>query len=291
VKILAKFNLILIVLFGAGMYLVTRMAYNFLEQNARAEVLHQAQMMVESAGATREYTEKEIEPLLVDHPRFSEEFLPQIIPFYAATQIFNRLRKDYPDYNYKEAALNPSNPRDRAVEWEADVIEHFRNSPSQKELIGERDTPTGRALYLAHAISANDDCLGCHGAVDKVMPTMVKTYGSVNGYGWKPGEVIGAQIVSVPMTVPLRIADTAFRRLIIFLSVVFVATLVAIDLALYAIVIRPVRGLSAMAERISRGELNLQELPVRGNDEIAGVTRSFNRMYVSMAKAMKMLKG
>jgi protein-histidine pros-kinase len=47
VKILAKFNLILIVLFGAGMYVVARMAYGFLEQNARAEVLHQAQMMVE----------------------------------------------------------------------------------------------------------------------------------------------------------------------------------------------------------------------------------------------------
>jgi len=291
VKILAKFNLILIVLFGAGMYGVSRLAYNFLEQNARSQVLQQAQLMVESAGATREYTEKEIEPLLVDHPRFSTEFLPQIIPFYSATQIFNRLRKDYPDYNYKEAALNPSNPRDRAVEWEADLINYFRNHAGEKELVGERETPTGRSLYLAHAISANDDCLGCHGEVDKAMPTVVKTYGSVNGYGWKPGEVIGAQIVSVPMTVPLHIADQAFHRLMIFLSAIFVGTLLAIDLALYAIVIRPVRSLAAMADRISRGQLDLQELPVKGNDEIAGVTRSFNRMYVSMAKAMKMLKG
>ena len=290
-KILAKFNLILIVLFGAGMYVVSRLAYSFLEQNARSEVLHQAQMMVESAGATREYTESEIEPLLVDHPRFSQEFLPQIIPFYAATQIFTRLRKDYPDYTYKEATLNPSNPRDRAVEWEVDLINYFRNHPGEKELMGERDTPTGRALYLAHAIKANDDCLGCHGSVDKVMPTMVTTYGNVNGYGWKPGEVVAAQIVSVPMAVPLKIADSAFRRLLIFLAVVFVTTIVAIDLALYAIVIRPVRGLSAMADRISRGDMNLQELPVKGSDEIAAVTRSFNRMYVSMAKAMKMLKG
>jgi len=95
----------------------------------------------------------------------------------------------------------------------------------------------------------------------------------------------------VPMAVPLKIADSAFRRLLIFLAVVFVTTIVAIDLALYAIVIRPVRGLSAMADRISRGDMNLQELPVKGSDEIAAVTRSFNRMYVSMAKAMKMLKG
>jgi hypothetical protein len=55
---------------------------------------------------------------------------------------------------YKEAALNPTNPRDRAVDWEADIINTFRNHPgAAKELVGERDTPTGRSLYLARPIA------------------------------------------------------------------------------------------------------------------------------------------
>ena len=29
---------------------------------------------------------------------------------------------------------------------------------------------------------------------------MIALYGSQNGFGWKPGEIIGAQIVSVPMS-------------------------------------------------------------------------------------------
>ena len=290
-KLLLKFNLILVLLFGSGMLLISRLAYNFLMQNARDHVLQQAQLMAQSAQAMRDYTSDELEPLLEDSTDASEKFLPQTIPNYAANTIFKGLRKRYPDYTYREAALNPINLEYRAVDWEADVINHFRNHPGEKELIGERDTPTGRSLYLAHPIAAEDLCLGCHGLVDQAMPMVVKTYGSVNGFGWKDKEIIGAQIVSIPMTVPIRIADGAFRSLMLNLAGIFVATLAAINLSLYFIVVRPVGKLAAMADRISRGELDLSELPVKGRDEIAGLTQSFNRMFVSLVKAFKMLKG
>jgi protein-histidine pros-kinase len=70
-----------------------------------------------------------------------------------------------------------------------------------------------------------------------------------------------------------------------------VVTLAAIDLSLYLIVVSPVQKLAVMADRISRGELDLSELPVKGKDEIARLTQSFNRMFVSLVKAFKMLKG
>ena len=40
-------------------------------------------------------------------------FLPQSLPAYAATEIFSTLRQQHPEYSYKEAVLNPTNPRDR----------------------------------------------------------------------------------------------------------------------------------------------------------------------------------
>src|SRR5271155_2446335 len=195
----------MVLLFGSGMALISRLAYNFLMQNARAHVLEQAQLMAQSAQAMRDYTADELEPLLEDSTDASEKFLPQTIPFYAANRIFSGLSKRYPDYAYKEAALNPINLRDRAVDWEADLINYFRNHAGEKEIVGERDTPTGRALYLAHPIASEDTCLGCHGLPDQAMPMVVKSYGSVNGYGWKDKEIIGAQIVSVPLTVAIRI--------------------------------------------------------------------------------------
>jgi hypothetical protein len=63
------------------------------------------------------------------------EFFPQSIPFYASTENFNYFRGQYPEYSYKEAALNPTNPRDRTVDWEADVGDRsFGESiPCQRE--------------------------------------------------------------------------------------------------------------------------------------------------------------
>jgi protein-histidine pros-kinase len=45
------------------------------------------------------------------------------------------------------------------------------------------------------------------------------------------------------------------------------------------------------ANRISKGEVDLPPLDVRGKDEIAEVTESFNRMHTSLIKAFEMLNG
>jgi protein-histidine pros-kinase len=245
--------------------------------------------MISSARSTRDYTDQELDPLLATTPESKKRFLPQSIPFYAATVTFDHLRKEYPDYTYKEAALNPTNLRDRADQWEADIINYFRNHPEQKQLIGERQTAVGTSISLSQPITADASCLQCHGSPSAAPRTEILTYGSANGFGWKPSEIIGAQIVSVPTAVADRVASHLYRTLLAYIAATFLATLVVIDLALYYIVIVPVRRLAATADLISTGDLNQPELTYKGNDEIAAVTASFNRMYVSLKKAIEML--
>jgi len=92
------------------------------------------------------------------------------------------------------------------------------------------------------------------------------------------------------MAVPIQVADNAYRSLIIFLIATFILTIVALDTALYLIVIRPLHRVSAAADRISKGDTGVPGLEVKGRDEIADVTGSFNRMRVSLEKALKMLE-
>jgi len=290
-KLLTKFNLILVALFAAGSILIAYTAYQFLMRNARSQVIQQAELMIQSALSTRQYTASELAPLLETLPAHKKRFLPETIPFYAATVTFDYLRKEYPQYSYKEAALNPSNLRDRAVDWEADLIGYFRNHAGEKELVGERDTPTGRMLYIARPILTEQACLQCHSQPSEAPPAIVQTYGTVNGFGWKANETVAAQIVSVPMAVPIQIAQAAFRTLVIYLIVGFVISLAALDAAIVFLIIRPVRKLSNTADRISTGDMSLPELPVQGNDEIADLTASFNRMFVSLQKAFRLLNG
>lgn len=289
-RILAKFNLILILIFGTAVAITAYVAHVFLEHDAREEVIQQAQLMVAAAGGMRVYTSDQLDPLLQSHAQHMNKFIPQTIPFYGATEVFNYLRKTYPAYSYKEATLNPTNPRDRAADWEADIIELFRNNAGLSERIGERSTPEGEVLYLAHPIRVDSGCLGCHGMSSVAPRTMLAVYGPDHGFNWTAGEVVGAQIVSVPTAVPVAVAGREFQALMISLGSIFLATLVLLDLALVFVVVRPARRLSAAADQISKGNLDVPELPASGSDEIAQLARSFNRMYVSLAKAIKMLE-
>ena len=289
-KLVAKFTLVFVIVFGVGFAFAAYLAHGFLQRNATSEVIENAHLMMETALSMRNYTTKQIKPLLIgDHG--GNVFHPQTVPAYAATESFNYLRAKYPEYSYKEATLNPTNPRDRPADWEADIIHYFRDNPSSKSKVGSRDTVNGTSWYLAQPLVAAPPCLECHSTAAAAPPAMVAIYGSQNGFGWQPNEIIGAQIVSVPASVPVHMADSAFRNLLTNMGLVALVTLIAVDLALILIVVRPVSQLSAMADRISKGELDSAELPVHGKDEISVLAGSFDRMRISMGKAMKMLEG
>ena len=156
------------------------------------------------------------------------EFHPQSVPAFAATEIFTYLRGKYPDYFYKEATLNPTNPRDRASDWEADIVNQFRGNPALPEYLGTRETPSGTALVLARPIQIkNVSCLTCHSTPDKAPPEMRKLYSDANGFGWKMDEIIGAQVVSVPMSLPVGLADATWKSLTLWLAGAFAAIALA----------------------------------------------------------------
>jgi len=291
VKLLTKFNLVLIVVFGLGMYLISHYAYTFLMNEARQQVLDQAQLMAASAAATKDYTVDQVSPILEKTPKHSSDFLAQTIPFYAVNSTFKNLRTTYPDYVLREAALNPSNLDDRATEWEVDLIDYFRDHPSEPQHVGERSTPTGPMLYVAAPVVAASGCLQCHSEPSIAPKAMIHHYGSEHGFGWKPNEIVGAQIVSVPMSVPIAMANRGFRDLLYGLGAIFLLTIVLIDIAMYFIVIRPLRRVSRNADIISKGEIDLPPLEIKGKDEISEVTASFNRMHTSLIKAFEMLNG
>ncbi len=290
-KLLVKFNLLLIAVFSLGLLLIALQAQGFLQEQAQAEVLRQAGLMAASALATRNYTEHYITPVIEKTTEHTTAFLPQAIPFFASTTTFEEIRSTYPDYTYKEAALNPTNLRDRATDWEADIINYFRNSPKETELVRLRDAATGPSLSLAHPIRVESGCLACHSQPGVAPKAMIKHYGAQNGFGWNLNEVIGAQVISIPTSVPIKMARQALTQLLINLSVIFLATILLIDIGLYFIVIRRLRKISNAADRISQGEMDLEQEPVRGNDEVAQVTRSFYRMHTSLKKAIDLLNG
>lgn len=288
-KLLLKFNLIFIIVMALGVAVSGWISRSMLQEQAQQEVLGGARLLMEQASAVRAYTSNQITKLLQEQMKV--EFLPQSVPSYSATEVLATLHTKYPEYAYKEATLNPTNPRDRAVGWEVDIVNSFRADESLKEFVGQRDTPTGKSLYIARPLRiTNGACLVCHSSLEAAPKTMVDKYGPANGFGWQMNEVVGAQVVSVPMALPLARAEQNFKLFIASLVGVFVVVGVVLNLMIWWVVVRPVTRLSELADRVSQGELNAPDFVSSSKDEIGVLTESFARMKTSVVQAMKMLE-
>ena len=185
-KIRWKIDLAISGAFLVGLALAGFGAYTILTRNALEDSLQNARIMIEGASAIRKYTADYNWPLL--EPQLKIQFLPQSVSAFAAQTTLKLVRQKIPEYTYREPTLNPTNVNDRASDWEADIINGFRDDSSKSETVTIRDTPGGKFLTLSHPLKIGSQaCLSCHSTPENAPPTMVALYGSQNGFGWKLG--------------------------------------------------------------------------------------------------------
>ena len=288
-KLKAKFNVVILAIFTVGLLVTGYLSYAILTANAHKDAVERATLVMEAAIAFESYTHSEVEALLTPH--MGDTFLPQSVAAYAAIQALGKLAESNTEYTYKSAVLNPTNPRDKAFEWEADVVETFRSAPDKQEIVGVRPTTHGDSLYLARPIKITDNaCLACHGDPAKAPRSLVAKYGPAGGFGWKLNEIVGAQIVSVPLSAALEEARLAFIVFMGLLVVMFATFIIVLNAMLKSIVIKPATTMAEIADKVSKGDLEVPAFDVAGNDEMSTLAGSFNRMRRSVERAMRMLE-
>jgi HAMP domain-containing protein len=243
-------------------------------------------------SAVRSYTDKQIDPLLSPLNARLITFLPESIPFYSAKQVFAYLQAnpDYAKYSYREAALNPTNPDDRADPREARLIKAFRADPSLSSLSGRHRKADGLFHYVAKPIKVNDQkCLTCHSTHTTAPASLVATYGQNNGFGWQLGEVIGAQIVSVPVDAIFETKQASLTWVGLLNTAAFVVTAGVLLLFLWRTIVRPMRLISSHAFQASIHPESVEFSEKQRQDEIGMIAQSFDRMKQSLLIAMRML--
>jgi len=282
-----KLNLLLLGVALLGALVFAAAATPFLNGLAREEVVQSSRIMMESAAGARTYTSEQVAPLLGRD--INAHFHPQAVSAYAAIKSFAVLHARFPDYSYREVALNPTNLDDRPQDWEADIVQYFRANPSQNEVVNERQTFRGPVLSLSRPIIVDARCLECHDTPARAPASMLAAYGPQHGFGWRANETVGAQIVSVPMSVAFaRAAEVRVMFIGLFLGV-FVFLAIVLNIGLGLVVIGPVMTLSRIAEDVSLGKADVGEYARKGKDQIAILVASFNRMRRSLEEAMRML--
>jgi HAMP domain-containing protein len=285
-----KFTILLLVILIVGLSLSGLVLSYLLRQNAKEEITSTAFMLMETMISVRQYTSSQVNPVLVD--KLNTEFLPQSVPGYSAREVFENLRNKtgYRDFFYKEATLNPTNLRDKADNFETQIIERFRKDNKLKQLSGFRTLPGGDVFYTARPLIVSEQkCLECHDTPERAPKSMIARYGTAGGFNWKLGEIIGAQIITVPATKVIQKANQSSVFIVGLVSVVFVIVIFLVNVFLNRQVVRPLKRITRVAEEVSTGHMDV-EFEQLSNDEIGNLAKAFKRMKLSLEMAMKRLK-
>jgi HAMP domain-containing protein len=290
-KLETKFNVFLLIVFIVGAIVSGSLLFKVLEQAAENEVTTNAKLIVQTMNSVRDYTTTNITPLLSEKLETEPAFIPEAIPAFSATEVFQKLRKDeaYRNFFYKEATIDPTNLRDKADSFETKLVERFRNESGTKEISGFRDLPGGKIFYMAHPLTIKkESCLRCHSTPDRAPKSQITTYGSENGFNWKLGQVIAAQVISVPAEQVYENAQSALKLIMGILLAVFAAILLTVNYLLRKAVIRPIRQMAKTAEAVSLGHMD-NEFKHKSQDEIGLLATAFNRMKSSLEISMNLL--
>ncbi|GAA6615362.1 DUF3365 domain-containing protein [Scytonema sp. NUACC26] len=286
-----KLTILLSIVVVVGLSLGGLALSTVLKHNARQEITATALLIMETMTSVREYTNQQVNLELAD--KLAVDFVPQSVPAYSAREVFENLRKrktEYGDLFYKEATLNPTNLRDKADSFETQIVEQFRKNQKLKQLDGFRELPGGSIFYIARPLAVTESkCLVCHSTFNVAPKTMIERYGTVNGFGWKLNEIIGAQIISVPASKVIQKTQQSSVWILGIVSIMFIAVTILVNIFLNRQILRPLKHITRIAEEVSMGHMDMNFQNV-SNDEIGKLVKAFNRMKLSLEMAMRKLK-
>ncbi len=278
---------ILAIVYIFSMIAVVGTGYYFLTEDTRREAAEKTQLFLNSMNANQKYMAKFVRPAL--HDLIGDEYFPEAsVGAVMLAKTAKILSADYPEYVLKISSPNPLNQENLSTPFEEKVIAGFDSG--EYEEFNDFTVINGESFYAsAIPIEARKGCIWCHDTPEVAHPDQVAEYGSTSGYGYKEGDIVGTRIVYVSTE---KITQLTWKKLAFLsasVSILFLIALIVIDLIINRSVVKPIENIVDVAADISRGKMD-RSFTVETNDEIKSLADAFNRMKVSLEKAMDILR-
>lgn len=274
---------------GTGIY-----TYKTQVDQAVQTTEEKVKAVIAFSDGSREYVRKTLRPLIFDFLArakgcVQEDFIleAQSSSFFTAS-IFNLFNEKIPNFQLRQVAYNPINPKNEPKPEEAKIID-FMRAIKAKEYSGVIETSEQKFFVHAFGKIAEAGCMQCHSTREAMPKTLIAKYNPQYDPNWQVGELVGAVIVSVPFDVILLRAQLngLIRGLIVF--GIFAGISLFILIALDRLVFKPIEELQRKAEEIAKGNVD-EPIEAKSDDEIGKLAESFERMRVSIKKVMDLLK-
>jgi signal transduction histidine kinase len=253
-----RFTLTLILIHAVALPVITFVSYFILKENAVNDAYSAGRLYLSAVGGVKHYVEQDLRPLFYrEMPgRFIVEGMSRS---YAASSVAGTVRKELPNYIYKNASLYPKNPANSADDFERGVIGLFVRDRTLREWEGFSKNHGGHYYVIARPGEPfGSDCMLCHGDPAAAPKELLARYGPTAGFHMRPGELADATFVYIPISVALASARKA------------VAVFVGIYILIGTIIILVINGrFSALYDRIDTDRQRIEGI----NREIMNLNR------------------
>ncbi len=210
------------------------------------------------------------------------EYLPIVV---SSTVMAKELATNFhalqPSYLIRMISDNPLNKADLPQGLEVSILETLRAGGNDKGIIRTGTSHGQNYLISAVPTRASEECLLCHGDPSAAPADIVARYGSSSGFGWKPGAIIGASLVGVPVADINAAVQKRAAIVIGIITALFGGVLIVLNRVVQNNIIQPILQITAAAKRISLGRSNAALVSTR-DDEIGALTRAFELMRRSI---------
>jgi two-component system cell cycle sensor histidine kinase/response regulator CckA len=239
----------------------------------------QAKLALEFDLAIRSYIDEEVRP--VAYRVFPEDrFIPSVMSTsFAARSIFEKVQAKFPGIIIKFSSANPRNPVNLAGKEEMRIIDFFNRNPQAERWTG--DISINGKQYYAHFSPRRlkSECMRCHGDPADAPAEMVSRYGDKAGFYQKEGSVALDTVA-----IPLEEINTSFTTESLYqiaLWTISVAALFGLILFFFQRLVSS--RLATISEHFHKAaqaddDSPINTVEVRGKDEIAALSNSFNSL-------------
>ena len=230
--------------------------------------------------AIREYVAETIRPMMFNV--FGEKkFIPETMSTsFVARSIFEKVRKNFPDYIIKFGSGNPRNPVNQAGQKELEMIRYFNENPDNTVWTGEITMDNKEYFATFSAMRMEKACLRCHGNPADAPIELIKRYGPDASFYRPLGEVVGMDTIAIPSNTVKKLLLNETVKNIGFLGIVILFLSASLVFIFKFVITDRLSTITNHFLDIEKqtDDFKIGAIEISGRDEIVTLTRSFNKL-------------
>ena len=242
--------------------------------------------------AIREYVGDTIRPFAQQYVS-DDDFVPETMSTsFVARSIFEKVRRQFPDYLIKFSSDNPRNPVNQASDAELGIIRYFTEHPDVDTWCGPITIDNRRYQARFYARRMKAGCLQCHGEPADAPRSLIARYGDIGGFHRPLGSVIALDTVAIPTS---AVEAAAARDAVVNAAVMGLGVCILLASVYWVFRALVVRRLAAIADHFRQAvdcadDVRVEPIEYRGDDEIGALIGAFNSLMQRLRSLQESLE-